>query len=114
MHSHSIRVVLVHGNRLLRDCLSCCLEHAESITVVHSASILEEAGEALVSDRADLLIVGFDLLHCHGVDRSTLVRAVSSEIKTLIIEVPETETDVFYCIEKVGACGYLKPDASIN
>lgn len=114
MDDQHIRIVLIHGNRLLRDCLCCCLEQEDSLTVVCSASKLEEAGEKLALDRPDLLIVGFDLLHRSGVDNFSLMRAMSCGTKTFVIEVPETETEVFYCIEKVGACGYLNQDASIN
>jgi DNA-binding NarL/FixJ family response regulator len=75
---------------------------------------LEQAGEQLTLYRPDLLVVGFDLVHGYEIENFIRNWAIRSEIKTLIIDVPEGEEDILYCIEKVGAHGYLNRDASIN
>jgi DNA-binding NarL/FixJ family response regulator len=114
MDSQDVRIALIHTNQLFLECLSCSLAQADSITVVHSASALEQTEEQLTLYKPDILVLGFDLFHGHDFDNFVGMRALTSTIKTLIIDVPETERDVFYCIEKVGAHGYLKRDASIK
>jgi two-component system, NarL family, nitrate/nitrite response regulator NarL len=111
MNMQEIRIALIHANQLFRECLTCCLAQTGALTVIHNASTFEEAGEHVY--KADILVVGFDLLHGQGISfvRS---RPLSSECKTLIIDVPQTEEDVIYCIEKVGAQGYLQRDASLD
>jgi DNA-binding NarL/FixJ family response regulator len=112
--NNCIRIVLIHPNQLFRECLSYCLAQAGSITVVHNGSALEQAGEQLTLYRPDILLVGFDLVHGHEMANFGRRWALKSEIKTLVIDVPESEKDIIYCIEKVGAHAYLKRDASIN
>jgi two-component system, NarL family, nitrate/nitrite response regulator NarL len=113
MDSQDIRIALIHTNQLFRECLSYCLAQTDAITVVHSASALQQAGEQLTLYEPDILVVGFDLFQ-QEIDNFVGIWDLTSAIKTLVIEVPETENDVIYCIEKVGARGYVTRDASIK
>lgn len=114
MDRQDIRVALIHPNQLFRDCLSYYLSQAVSTAVVYTASALEETESQLTLDRPDIIVIAFDVFHGHEIDRFVRSAAFTSESKTLVIEVPEAEEDVMYCIEKVGAHGYLHQGASIN
>ncbi len=112
MESTDIRIALLHSNQLFRESLGCCLAQMESIFISHAASRLEEAADVLRLHRPDVLILEFGLFRLSGVDQSARVCALSSEVKTLVIDVPDTESDILYCIETGGASGYLLRNAS--
>ena len=114
MERQIIRIAILHSNQIFRESLGCCLAQVESISVTHTASRHEETGEVLRSHRLDLLIVEFGLLRRDGVDHSARMGALSSEVKTLVIDVPDTESDILYCIESGGASGYLLRNASVE
>ena len=114
MERQIIRIAILHSNQLFRESLGCCLAQVESISVTHTASRLEETGEVLRSHKPDLLILEFGLFRREGVDHSARMCALSSDVKTLVIEVPDTESDILYCIETGGASGYLLHNASVG
>lgn len=114
MECTDIRIAILHSNQLFRESLSCCLAQVESISVTHTASRLEETGEVLRSHKPDLLILEFGLFRGEGADKAASICALSSEVKTLVIEVPDTESDILYCIETGGASGYLLHNASVG
>src|SRR5215472_14704165 len=112
MERQDIRIAIFHSSQLFRETLTCSLAHVESISVVHSASSLEQAGELLISHNPDLLILQFGLFHREGFESSRGIRALSFEFKTMVIEVPHNEEDILSCMEAGGASGYLLMDAS--
>jgi DNA-binding NarL/FixJ family response regulator len=114
MDNQDVRIALIHPNQLFRECLSCCLAQAVSITVVYTASAFEQTQEQLTLYKPDVLLVAFDLVHRHGIKDLVGNWALRFQTKTLVIDVPESEEDVLYCIEEIGAHGYLKIDASID
>ena len=114
MKCTDIRIALFHSNQLFRESLGCCLAQMESIFVSHAASSLEEAIDVLRLHRPDVFILEFGLFGRGGVDQSARVCALSSEVKTLVIDVPDTESDILYCIESGGASGYLLRNASVE
>ncbi len=113
MQDQRIRVAILHSNRLLRESLHCCLEQVQSFVIAQTASKLEELEEVLGSGRSHLLIVEYGLLRERGVSREQIC-ALSSEVKTLVIDVPENEDEILYCIETGGASGYLVNNASVE
>ncbi len=114
MERQIIRLAILHSNQLFRESLSCCLAQVESISVTHTASRLEGAGEVLRSHKPDLLILEFGLFRREGAGNAASMCALSSDVKTLVIEVPDTESDILYCIETGGASGYLLHNASVG
>ncbi|MDH4369900.1 MAG: response regulator transcription factor, partial [Nitrospira sp.] len=102
-----------HSNQLLRESLHGCLEQVPSFAIAQTASRLEELKGVLGSDRSDPLIVEFGLLCQGGVYREQIC-TLSSEVRTLVIDVPENEDEILYCIETGGASGYLLCDASVE
>lgn len=114
MERQIIRIALLHSNPLLRESLGCCLAQVESISVSHTTSRLEETEELLRSQRPDLLILEFGLVRREGVDNAARICTLSSDVKTLVIDVPDIESDILYCIEAGGVSGYLLRNASLG
>jgi DNA-binding NarL/FixJ family response regulator len=113
MNTKTIRIAIIHGNQLFRECLTCCLGQREAISVLHNASTLLQGAETIASCKPDLIVLDFGVLHGQRAYDLCELRALSSKVKILVIEVPETESDVFYCIEEAGASGYLRQNASV-
>jgi DNA-binding NarL/FixJ family response regulator len=109
-----VRIGILHNNQLFRESLVCCLAHTEWISITHAGSRLEDLAEGFGSDRPDLLILQFALIRRDAVDKVITISALSSQVKILIIEVPNTEDDILYCIEKGGASGYLLSNGSLG
>ncbi|MDH4079913.1 MAG: response regulator transcription factor [Nitrospira sp.] len=84
-----------------------------SFAILQTASRLDELEAVLGSDRSDLLVVEFGLLSEGGVYRQRIC-ALSSEVKTLVIDVSDNEDEILYCIERVGASGYLPHNTSVE
>lgn len=103
-----MRIAVIHRDRLYRECLGYCLMQMETISIVHSASGLEEDGAALLMTTPDLLMVEFDLSRKPGE-----IRTLSLKVKTMVLGVPDTEEDILGCIEITGASGYLLREATL-
>lgn len=116
IHCQRINIAIVHRDGLYRDSLQHCLAHAELISIVHSASVLDQrTWDTVVARRPDLLILEFGLCRCHGpVQSGNGTYASSLGVKTIVIGVPDKEEDILACIEGVGAAGYLSLDASLE
>ncbi len=110
----NIRIAMVHSDRLTRDCLGSCLSKLETILVVYSAAGLEDVQETFASLKPDLLILEFGMAGREGLEQVGRIREFASEVKILIIGVPDTEVDIFSCIEVGGVSGYLLKEASIE
>ena len=109
-----IRLAVVHSDRLTRDCLSSWLPKLAAILVVYSAAGLEEARDTFASLKPDLLILEYGMSGCEGLEHVGRIREFASGVKILIIGVPDTEADIFSCIEVGGVSGYLLKEASIE
>lgn len=116
IHSHGINIAIVHRDGLYRDSLRHYLAQAEPISVVHSASVLDQGTwDTIVVRRPNILILEFGLCRCEGRGEPGKEMYVSSlGIKTIVVGVPDKEEDILACIEAVGAAGYLLMDARLD
>lgn len=116
IHSQAINVAIVHRDGLYRDSLRHCLALTEPISIVHSASRLDQGTwKTVVAHRADILILEFGVCQCQGPAQSAVGMYRSSlAIRTIVIGVPDKEEDILACIEGTGAAGYLLMDARLN
>lgn len=114
MSPQNVGIAILHSNRLFRESLSCCLDRVETVSVERTASSLEEIEQALSSCRVDVLMLEYGIL-CQDEGKSAArVFGLSSIVKTLVIDVPDREHDILYCIETGGASGYLTHNASVG
>lgn len=78
------------------------------------ASRLDETGKDLAVQNLDLLIVEFALLRQLEDQELLRIGSLPLGVKVLVIDVPEREEDILYCIEAGGASGYLLQNASLK
>lgn len=111
MDQNEIRVVILHSNRLVRDCLAFILSQQNAISVVRTAARLYRThlGRAVV--HPNLFVIDLGGSSRSGLEDAECIRAASAELKILMIGVPDDEDAVLACIEH-GASGYLLEDAS--
>jgi len=106
------RIVIVHSDGLYRESLGHYLSQADGISIVHSASKVDDAREVILARTLDLLILQFGLGRCHP--QVGEVQALASELKTIVIGVPDTDEAILSCIEGEGAAGYVLVDGSLD
>lgn len=114
MQTSEVRVAIIHSNRLFLETLACCLSHGSTFRVAHIAAQLGETGEDLVAQHQDVLIVEFALLRRLKEHKGLRIRSLPLGGKVLVIDVPERDDDILYCIEVGGASGYLLHNASLK
>ncbi|OQW33444.1 MAG: hypothetical protein A4E19_03325 [Nitrospira sp. SG-bin1] len=113
MGSQNVSIAILHSNRLFRESLSCCLDRVETFSVEQAASSLEGIEDVLRSGKVDVLMLEYEILCQNGETNVTRVFGLSSEVKILVVDVPDREQDILYCIETGGASGYLIHNASV-
>lgn len=114
MQTPEVRIAIVHSNQLLRESLARCLSQEATFCVVHTASQVGEADNNLAAQHPDLLIIEFELLR--PVEEHEVLRPgiLPLGVKVLVIDVPNRDDDILYCIEAGGASGYLVQNASLT
>jgi two-component system, NarL family, nitrate/nitrite response regulator NarL len=111
MDQCEIRAVILHSNRLVRECLAYRLSQQEAISVVCSAARWYQMHADCALQQPDLFVIDFGGSGRKGLEDAQCIRAASPESKILMIGVPDNEEAVLACIEQ-GASGYLLEDAS--
>ena len=114
MQTPGVRIAIVHSNKLFRESLSCCFSQCGSFCVIHMASHLGETGKDLAAKNPDVLIVEFALLRQLKEHKVLRIGSLPLGAKVLVIDVPDREDDILYCIEAAGASGYLAQNASLK
>lgn len=114
MEHRTIHIALLHRNKLYRESLGCCLAQRPSFIITGSAPSVEELVAVLGPERTDIVIVEYGLLRRDGIANAEKICTLSSALKTLVIDVPESDDEILYCIEMGGASGYLLNSASIE
>ena len=106
--STPLRVMLVDDHALVRSAIRQALS-APDVTVVGEAATAEEALQAAVELRPDVLLLDIDLPGMSGVD---LVRELAPRLPTTRIVMLTVSTDRRHLLDAVrhGAAGYLTKD----
>ncbi|HMS82432.1 MAG TPA: response regulator transcription factor [Nitrospira sp.] len=78
------------------------------------ASQLDQTGKNLAAQNLDLLIVEFVVLRQSEEHKLLRIGSLPLGAKVLVIDVPDREEDILYCIEAGGASGYLLQNASLK
>lgn len=113
MEQKDIRVVILHPNRLFRECLAVALAKQTGIAGVSTTAGYDQTDGELTSFQPDLVLLDFGWPTRTGLEAAQQIRAASSECKTLMLGVPDSEDNVLACIE-CGASGYVLQDASFE
>lgn len=78
------------------------------------ASELDETEKGLAVQNLDLLIVEFAFLRQLEERKFLRIGSLPLGVKVLVIDVPDRDEDILYCIEAGGASGYLLQNASLK
>ncbi|MDH4155390.1 MAG: response regulator transcription factor [Nitrospira sp.] len=78
------------------------------------ASQLGEGERTIAECGPDILIIEFPLLRQQSEMNGHRVNGLPLGVKVLVIDVPDREADILYCIEAGGASGYLLQNASLK
>jgi DNA-binding NarL/FixJ family response regulator len=78
------------------------------------ASELDETEKDLAVQNLDLLIIEFALLRQLEERKFLRIGSLPLGVKVLVIDVPDRDEDILYCIEAGGASGYLLQNASLK
>ncbi|MDR4484446.1 MAG: response regulator transcription factor [Nitrospirales bacterium] len=114
MESQNIRIAVIHSDRLTRESLGSWLPSLGPISVVYSAAKLEPPQDTFSLLKPDLLILEYGMFDRDGLEHVGRIRELASKIRILMIGVPDTEADIFLCIQVVGVSGYLTKEGSIG
>lgn len=114
MQTPEVRIAIVHRHQLFLESLACCLCQSAAFLVVHTASQLGETGKDLAANNPDVLLVEFALLRQFDEQRALRIGSLPLGVKVLVIDVPDREDDILYCIEVGGASGYVVQNASLK
>lgn len=112
MSDHVIRVGILHRHRLLRESLACYLGQRETISVVYATSGWELDEAELAALNPNVILLECDPASREPMQAAKRLHASVPKAKLLIMDVPETETDILSCIEDARASGYLLRDSS--
>ena len=100
-----MRVLLADDHALFRDGVRSLLT-AKGIEIVGEASDGQEAVEAALRLRPDLVLMDITMPSLNGLDATRLIKARAPEIKIVMLTVSDEDRMVFEAI-KSGAQGYL-------
>ncbi len=114
MQAPEVRIAIAHSNQLFRESLSCCLSQWGPFCIVRMAAQLGGAAQNIAECGPDVLIVEFPLLRQQSEMNNYRVNGLPLGVKVLVIDVPDRDADILYCIEAGGASGYLLQNASLK
>jgi len=103
-----VRVLLVDDHPLFRDGVRSLLE-ARGVEVAGEAGDGEEALEAALRLRPDVILMDITMPRMDGLEATRLIKVRLPEVKIVILTVSDEERTLFEAI-KSGAQGYLLKD----
>ena len=109
----TIRVFIVHRNRLFREGLSFVLAQQPNMTLVGGVAGVDEVLGELERLRPDVILLDFCLPERDGLGEARLIRGVLPQATILMIGLPELECDLLACVE-AGVAGCLPQEASLE
>lgn len=107
----TINVVLADDHVLVRDGIKALLEDQTGIVVIDEASDGKEALEVVKRSNPDVLIVDIRMPEMNGIEVVAEINKSSSNVKTLVLSMHDSEEYVVKAIQ-AGADGYLLKGAS--
>lgn len=106
-----MRVVLADDHVLVRDGIKSLLEDEKNIDVIDEASNGVEALAVVERNNPDVLIVDIRMPELTGIEVVRKLKELSSQVKTLVLSMHDSEEYVVQSIE-AGADGYLLKGSS--
>jgi len=105
-HGAAIRVLLVDDHTILREGVRALLAGEREIVVVGEAGDGREALEKVETLRPDIVLMDMVMPGMNGLEATTLIKELHSEVKVLILSMYDDDEYVQQVIQ-AGASGYL-------
>ena len=109
-HGSNIEVLLLSGNRLVREALTRALNKKGDMHVTASAEFSQEPRKAASTPYADVLLLDADIL-ADGIPSIETLQNVFPAAKYIMLGM-DADKEVFLRSVRCGAAGYLLKDAS--
>lgn len=109
----SIRVVLVHRNRLFREGLACALERRSALHVLHAVGDAAELWPRSEELAPHVIVLDLALPQREGLVQARVLRHAFPLAAILMTGLSELESDVLACWE-AGATACLAGEASLD
>ncbi len=106
----AIRVLLVDDQRVLREALATLLGLLEGIEVVGVAADGDEAVEAYLRSRPDVVLMDLHMPRCDGVQATARIRAQDAEARVIALTTYADDRWLLGAL-RAGARGFLTKDA---
>ncbi len=110
--SHSIRVMVVDDQALVREGLMTLLGAASDVTPVVAAADGEEAVRLAARHRPDVVLMDLRMPVLDGVEATRQIRAALPETEIVVLTTHADEASILDAL-RAGARGYLTKDAGI-
>ncbi len=108
-----IHVLIIHGNRTLREAVALAIAQQPAMTVVRSVAEVGEVLGDLESLRPDVILLDVGLPGREGLGEARQIRRVFPEANILLMCLAKSESDVLAYIEP-GVAGCLTQEASLE
>jgi two-component system, NarL family, nitrate/nitrite response regulator NarL len=111
--SQHTRLMIVHHNRLFRECLASALDKLGGITIVNGGNCDRSVSENVSRHQPDVVLVGLDLPNEAAPEMTKQIAQECCETRVLILGITEGDPRILTCIEN-GAKGYVAKEASLE
>ncbi len=109
----SIKTIIIHRNRLLREGLGMVLSQQPDIAVLAQVAATQDDLATLQALAPHVIVLDFALPQRDGLAEARKLRYALPSAKILMVGMTEREADVLACIE-AGVAGYLPSEASLD
>jgi DNA-binding NarL/FixJ family response regulator len=103
--TRTIRIVIADDHPLFRGGLRALLESVPDTEVVGEAAVGEEAVDAALSLRPDVVVMDINMPGLNGIDATRRILDETSDVNVLVMTMHDDDDDVFAAI-RAGARGY--------
>jgi DNA-binding NarL/FixJ family response regulator len=108
-----VRLLIVDGHQLFRECLRSALAEPEGEVEIEVAESAEDALGCLCAFRPDVLLVGLDAIGDGAVELTRRALAAHPGVKVVILGPEEAGPEIVACME-AGAKGYVFREQSLE
>ena len=110
---HSISLVLIDDNRLLREGIAALINTQPGFKVLAASADVDEAMEQVRNAKPNVVLVDFGLVDHDSLQLTATVRTEVPDAKVIIMRTVAIQEDVADYV-RAGASGFIMKDASFN
>ena len=110
MSEPRIRVLVVDDHRIVREGIALILQREPDIAVIGSAASGEEAVDAYVHGRPDVVLMDLQLPGINGVKAIRAIRTIDPQARVIVLTMYQGDEDIHRALQ-AGATTYLLKDS---